>query len=871
MIEFWNGRLSVSPLLPIVIASFRGRRLERIEGGHCETMEHTTTGAAISITATATTALTSTVATTTRTNPSATTVTVPLSSSLMDTTDVTDGMSITRTTEQTAAGDEEEQDEAIVRETHNYDVLLEPYDAGMNNGSQPKLRLIPSLWHVGNNRFQALLTMNSTQYKNNLQQKPDATNDGKGSSEATNNHQDEDDAAVVVERIIDTVSRHVVPNGRFLVPRNRERTEWEVLPREAVLTFVRQQFDQLISSKTSPVPKSPLSISPTPSSNNAITQTLEKESPTRSSSHGDSTHNTVRTKQREQPFALRRQSVRINPASIRSSIDDDDDDDDDDNIASTFSPLSTSQDMEDKESLLQDIGPMFTSVDDVWNDGEKKRRRRSSLLRRSLSESFIFTNASGNSNAASAANNYYNYNTGSNEEFRLFDKRKAMRKHTFSEEAMAQAASLVASLDDEQAALEFDDALSDQDQQQNGAEPSNNDGSLKPSCRSFSAASLSSLAPTNRIRSGSYDEAAGDHSHRIYTAEGLDVIFHAASRNFTVESHTGNNRLKVLMDLQTNSFMKAPQGKKESIVQEMQKTVKNYWGGRFLLENADGSYTPLLEHDVTSLLLSAFDQRAAASVKSQAEYKTTTSTAESLYNAELLQLPLDVLSPRPLPENHQHRPLQQHIVMPVQPQPMQLQLPQQAMIPMPVPSNNNMSSNAFLYPPAHFEPETINPNQLQQQAFMMPCPQPNGQTVFHQIARETLMNKKKRQEVESKIRNLTAVTRSANEPIGYLTSMGNTTPPPSNAGFIDMTAVTNSNEMMVHSYGMSAPDVATSSASFLDPMASTSAGISNLRFQSNVHQNYFPGSGDGRTNSGGNGGTVLHGSTLNNNWSWGNR
>jgi hypothetical protein len=463
---------------------------------------------------------------------------------------------------------ETDQTSDTIETIGNYDVLLEADDYS------DQLRLICDANHVGNNRFQVLLKMNSTQYEAGLTAGENTTQ--------------------VVKRVADIVCRQVVPNGRFLVQRrhsskHQQYSYWKALDRERVLEFVRDQLYNLDKIDSKPGT-----------------------------------------------------AIRLPVRSSASSLDDSD-------IAA-----------DDSEAIFRALEPLSFQFE---TDGEKKRRRRSSLLRRSLSESILSTNS----------NSTFDY-----------DKEKTVRKNTRCDcdSSTALAASFVAQLEAKQSPLELEQQYSQQTAVHESlfsTDINHHDRALSPlleltpairrspsgsydgSKRSnivttaealdinfqqfeaeqshleyeflFSAESnhndrllspLLELTPAIRMtRSGSYD--GFKRSIIVTTAEALDVIFQQGSSTaFSAQQHTGNNRLRVLIDVQLDTYMTAVPTQRRNIIQDLQETVQTHWAGRFLMEIQDPGYAVLSEEDTTTMLFSACEERVAMRSKPQ-ELQTSSS------------------------------------------------------------------------------------------------------------------------------------------------------------------------------------------------------------------------------------------------------
>lgn len=461
----------------------------------------------------------------------------------------------------------------------NFDVLL-------TGDSPQKLCLIQDRIHVGNNRFQVLVTMNAKQYAEDAKL-------GKQSGP-------------VVERIIDIVCRQVVPNGRFLV--RNSSSSWIVLTRENAKVFVQRQLNTVIdSSKPKPsiqdilVPQSltsgPLAqrileVQPVPAHSSNYQQSSLGVSSVPSDFYNPS-HCIMRSSMQNMLPAMGDTSVMASQINFRSSMP---------AMATTGSAL----DLNDNEEFLRacEPVPLGENIVIVDGDSEKKRRRRSSLLRRSASESMLLST------------------TSSTESFD-FDNKKSLRKHSFLDQNAFSDASFLALLQEEQESLETEDPFLDDIINISG----NTSSPIREKRRSGRRGSFAGVLK----RSDSFETR---RNNVVTTAEPLDVIFQnpdqrlPGSTLFSAQQHTGNNRLNVFMSMQMERYKKSSVQERRDIVLQMQETVETHWGGRFLMETPEPGYRVLSNPDTIVLLLRAFDEKAGTSTHVTPESESTGISAE---------------------------------------------------------------------------------------------------------------------------------------------------------------------------------------------------------------------------------------------------
>ena len=86
----------------------------------------------------------------------------------------------------------------------------------------------------------------------------------------------------------------------------------------------------------------------------------------------------------------------------------------------------------------------------------------------------------------------------------------------------------------------------------------------------------------------------------------------------------GNNRLHILVAMQSGKYQQAAPEIKESILDEVVQTVNTFWKGRFLTESSDGYYEILDKADAKQSLRMIFDMRSGQNLFSRSSPATTT-------------------------------------------------------------------------------------------------------------------------------------------------------------------------------------------------------------------------------------------------------
>jgi len=78
----------------------------------------------------------------------------------------------------------------------------------------------------------------------------------------------------------------------------------------------------------------------------------------------------------------------------------------------------------------------------------------------------------------------------------------------------------------------------------------------------------------------------------------------------------GNNRLHILVAMQSGKYQQATVDGREAILDEVIQTVNTFWKGRFLTESAEG-YEVINKEDVRNALRSIFDMRSSQNLLSR--------------------------------------------------------------------------------------------------------------------------------------------------------------------------------------------------------------------------------------------------------------
>jgi len=99
----------------------------------------------------------------------------------------------------------------------------------------------------------------------------------------------------------------------------------------------------------------------------------------------------------------------------------------------------------------------------------------------------------------------------------------------------------------------------------------------------------------------------------------MDVILTSNREALDPNSQSpGNNRLHILVAMQSGKYQQANDRQREAILDEVVQTVLRFWKGRFLTESTGGSYEVLENSDAKRALRHIFDMRAGQNLFSQA-------------------------------------------------------------------------------------------------------------------------------------------------------------------------------------------------------------------------------------------------------------
>eukprot|EP00531_Pseudo-nitzschia_arenysensis_P001843 CAMPEP_0116134200 /NCGR_PEP_ID=MMETSP0329-20121206/10520_1 /TAXON_ID=697910 /ORGANISM="Pseudo-nitzschia arenysensis, Strain B593" /LENGTH=532 /DNA_ID=CAMNT_0003628897 /DNA_START=186 /DNA_END=1784 /DNA_ORIENTATION=- len=107
-------------------------------------------------------------------------------------------------------------------------------------------------------------------------------------------------------------------------------------------------------------------------------------------------------------------------------------------------------------------------------------------------------------------------------------------------------------------------------------------------------------------------------NNRIMSLNRMDVILTSTMDALDPNCQSiGNNRLHILVAMQSGKYQNANDRQKDAILDEVMQTVNSFWKGRFLTESMSGCYEELDSRDAKRSLRHIFDMRSGQSFLSQ--------------------------------------------------------------------------------------------------------------------------------------------------------------------------------------------------------------------------------------------------------------
>lgn len=108
------------------------------------------------------------------------------------------------------------------------------------------------------------------------------------------------------------------------------------------------------------------------------------------------------------------------------------------------------------------------------------------------------------------------------------------------------------------------------------------------------------------------------NNNKIINLNRMDVILTSTMDALDPNCQSiGNNRLHILVAMQSGKYQQANDRQKDSILNEVMQTVNSFWKGRFLTETMSGCYEELDNRDAKRSLRHIFDMRSGQSFLSQ--------------------------------------------------------------------------------------------------------------------------------------------------------------------------------------------------------------------------------------------------------------
>jgi len=121
------------------------------------------------------------------------------------------------------------------------------------------------------------------------------------------------------------------------------------------------------------------------------------------------------------------------------------------------------------------------------------------------------------------------------------------------------------------------------------------------------------------------------YENGVVSLNRMDVILTSNREALDPNSQSiGNNRLHILVAMQSGKYQLANDRTKEIILDEVIQTVNSFWKGRFLTESLNGSYEVLENIDAKRALRNIFDTRSGQNLFSQASSPALSITPNSI-------------------------------------------------------------------------------------------------------------------------------------------------------------------------------------------------------------------------------------------------
>ena len=116
----------------------------------------------------------------------------------------------------------------------------------------------------------------------------------------------------------------------------------------------------------------------------------------------------------------------------------------------------------------------------------------------------------------------------------------------------------------------------------------------------------------------------------LLTLNRLDVVLTPARNALDPNSQSlGNNRLHILVAMQSTKYQQGSYEAKEAVLDEVLQTVHMFWRGRFMVEGVNG-YVELTKEEARQALRSIFDMRSGQTLPKRHSVATTTATSRSM-------------------------------------------------------------------------------------------------------------------------------------------------------------------------------------------------------------------------------------------------
>jgi hypothetical protein len=279
-------------------------------------------------------------------------------------------------------------------------------------------------------------------------------------------------------------------------------------------------------------------------------------------------------------------------------------------------------------------------------DGDKKRRRRSSLLRRSMSSGNMIQDEKKRvAHRKSILLQLQQYDVSEEEDETEPTRRDGTRKPDRSNKQNVTShdsatfpghETVNSSSNGQTPALPNSEARAALVNSSDSLNPTTNNGIIsKPKLLTTSTSTIKSRQRLMERSSSFGDVPKTDSSTTIiYVANALDVLIERSNGRYQLaRSHTGNNRLSVMMDMRQTRYMRIASNKMEvhRLCLDLIHLISEHYNGLFLLDETNGTFLALSNEQAAAAIASIFEDSLVSS-------STSPPSSDAGFNASLASL-----------------------------------------------------------------------------------------------------------------------------------------------------------------------------------------------------------------------------------------